>query len=102
MEGARAVFHVIPHALVGQLGECPYSPDPEYGHEGIHVHHSSAPSRPTKAALEARVATHWPYRRWCPHGVRGKGKRTARTSGEHRLSIVPVVAMGYIWVTEAD
>ena len=30
------------------------------------------PGRPTKREIEEHNATHWPFRSWCPHCVRGR------------------------------
>ena len=34
-------------------------------------------SRPSKEEVNRHNVTHMPYRRWCPHCVRGKAKRRA-------------------------
>lgn len=40
------------------------------------------PHMPTNAEREEHVLTHLPYRNWCRHCVRGRGKEAAHTSME--------------------
>ncbi len=41
-----------------------------------------SPKMPTKAEIEEHARTHLPYRSWCRHCVRGRGKEEACREGK--------------------
>ena len=46
---------------------------------------SVAPTQPSREEVERHMATHLPYRSWCPHCVRGKapgGKHVRKSKSE--------------------
>ena len=61
----------------------------------------SIPEAPTAQGLEEHLLTHWPFRNWCDHCVRGRGK-----SGQHREvrrgTSIPIVGIDYMWMTSED
>jgi len=61
------------------------------------------PRKPTLAEVQAHNLTHLPYRSWCPHCVRGKGKSLDhRTLDKERNHQVPTVSMDYCFMGRQD
>ena len=61
------------------------------------------PVEPSSEEIEAHMLTHLPYRSWCPHCVRGKGKSMAHRRMEAELShSVPHVSMDYSFLGQED
>ena len=62
---------------------------------------SAIPRASTKKDLEEHLITHWPFRNWSDHCVRGRGK-----SGHHREVrrevSVPTIGIDYMWMTSGD
>ena len=60
------------------------------------------PHTPSRHEIMEHNITHWPYRSWCPHCVRGKAKSVQH--GIHKQgtseSTVPVLAMDYAFMKE--
>lgn len=53
---------------------------------------------PSKREVEEHVVAHWPYRSWCPHCVRGRGRRAPhRARGESERQI-PVASADYCFI----
>ena len=55
--------------------------------------------KPSKEEWENHLRTHIPYRKWCPHCVRGKRKAGAHRSVEDELEEteeVPVISFDYM------
>ena len=66
--------------------------------ESLRARVIQAPSRPSAAEVEEHMATHMPFRAWCPHCVKGKarGKRHARAKeGQHQM---PTIAIDYMFM----
>ena len=63
--------------------------------EAVRARVIHAPSRPSAAEVEEHMATHVPFRAWCPHCVRGKarGKKHARAKEGQRE--MPTFAIDY-------
>ena len=63
-----------------------------------------APHRVTQAEREAHEVTHMPYRSWCPHCVRGRGRNTPhrQRAEEAKVSGVPKIAMDYMFMSAED
>ena len=41
-----------------------------------------APEQPSRKEYEEHMATHWPFRDWCDHCVRGKAKGLSHRTGK--------------------
>ncbi len=65
-----------------------------------------APCGPTKKEREQHMATHWPYRSWCPHCVRGRAiashHRRKEEDEEEKQQRVPMIAMDYAFLGNED
>ena len=63
-----------------------------------------APFRVSREEREAHEITHTPYRSWCPHCVRGRGRNTPHRlrSEDAKHSGVPKVSMDYVFMSVAD
>ena len=63
-----------------------------------------APYRVSKEEKEAHELTHTPYRAWCRHCVRARGRNAPhRTRDEERKTGgVPKVAMDYFFMSKVD
>jgi len=66
--------------------------------EGVTGRNLRTPRQPTQKEVEEHSVTHWPFRDWCEHCVRGKAKSTGhrRRKSEHE---VPIIAIDYMWMT---
>ena len=69
----------------------------EESYDKENVNRVNIPQEPTKKEYEEHMATHWPYRSWCPHCIRGKSSRTAHKSGGQSESTVCLVAIDGPW-----
>ena len=56
------------------------------------------PATPSHKEVEEHSTTHWPFRDWCAHCVRGKAKSIAHKRKMYE-SEVPVIVIDYVWVT---
>ena len=70
--------------------------------EGMRVNTVRVPTKPSQSEWESHMATHWPYRSWCPHGVRGRGKHSANPIGRASESKITIVSIDYALMTEVD
>ena len=63
-----------------------------------------APFRVSREEREAHEITHTPYRSWCPHCVRGRGRNTPHRlrSDDWKHSGIPKVSMDYVFMSVAD
>ena len=67
-----------------------------------------SPKGPTKAEWDEHMATHCPYREWCPHCVRGKAIRrqhrvkTGSTEEDEEARKIPLVGMDFWYMTDED
>ena len=63
-----------------------------------------APFRVSKEEREAHEITHSPYRAWCPHCVRARGRNTPHKSRDEaqKTSGVPRISMDYFFMSSAD
>ena len=77
---------------------------PEEGEDGQSPKRLHAPHRVSKEEREAHELTHTPYRAWCKHCVRARGRNAPhRTREEERKSGgIPKVAMDYFFMSRAD
>ena len=76
----------------------------EEGEEGESPKGVRAPLRVRKEEREAHELTHTPYRAWCRHCVRARGRNAPhRTRDEERKAGgIPKVAMDYFFMSAAD
>ena len=77
----------------------------EEGEEGREPKGIRAPQRVSQQEREEHERTHTPFRAWCRHCVRGRGKNTAhkkRDSAEVQEAAVPRVSMDYFFMSEDD
>ena len=76
--------------------------DEEQPEEAQEARIIKAPSKPSKEEVDKHMATHIPFRSWCPHCVRGKskGKPHKRTSQENRE--IPIVVMDYMFMDDTQ
>ena len=72
----------------------------EEGEEARAVHAPPIPDTPSKEQVRQHRLTHRPFRSWCPHCIRGKGR-----SDQHRQSSqkdlhteIPKIASDYFYV----
>ena len=54
-----------------------------------HVKKMQSPLLPTPAEIEEHNLTHFPYRSWCRHCVRGRGKEASHVKSENEPGDVP-------------
>ena len=66
--------------------------------EGMTSKGLKVPRGPTQKEVEEHSMTHWPFRDWCAHCVRGKAKSIGhrRKRSEHE---VPIIVIDYMWMT---
>ena len=57
---------------------------------------------PDEEEVKQHMETHWPFRSWCSHCIRGRGQEEphAASTGEERSK--PVIAVDYMWMKEQD
>ena len=79
----------------GRLGE---------GEQGRQPIGMRAPFAVTKEEREQHELTHTPYRAWCPHCVRARGRNTPHRSRaqDHEQSRVPRIVLDYFFMSSAD
>ena len=69
--------------------------------EGAPVKPLKSPSTPSRQEMLEHSLTHYPFRSWCPHCVRGKSKASKHSStGGVEESEVPVVAFDYAFLSD--
>ena len=61
-----------------------------------------APYIPTRQEKLEHEVTHVPYRSWCDHCVRGKGRSTQHRYESVREDGVPVIGMDYCFLSKKD
>ena len=68
------VFGVDGESDMGEEERETEAGEPEETEEGAEVRVRAELEYPTPKELREHMATHIPFRAWCPHGVVGKGK----------------------------
>ena len=69
--------------------------------EGAPVKPLKSPSTPSRQEMLEHSLTHYPFRSWCPHCVKGKSKASKHSStGGVKESEVPVVAFDYAFLSD--
>ena len=71
---------------VEENGEDPEGSE-EYGERTVKK--MNDPSRPSQADVDTHNLTHQPYRSWCRHCVRGRGKELPHVKGKDEMGEVP-------------
>ena len=63
-----------------------------------------APKEPTEAEKSKHEATHIPYRSWCKHCVRGRGRCKPHSSKRrnHEDAAIPKISMDYFFLGGED
>ena len=59
-----------------------------------------APLKPTREEVELHMATHLPFRSWCPHCIRGKSKGKPHNKSKEKIKEIPTVAVDYMYMRE--
>ena len=77
------------------------------GEEGRKPEVIQAPQAPSQKEREEHEATHCPYKSWCAHCVRGRGrnkphKQPGKEQREERKEGVSRIAFDYFFMTEED
>ncbi len=68
--------------------------------EGTKMRGNRKLNEPTREEVEAHNLTHIPFRSWCPHCVRGRGKNPKHEKGKEEEQSIPVISMDYMWMKE--
>ena len=75
----------------------------EEGEEGREARRLPIPNGPSKEEREKHNLTHTPYRSWCPHCVRARGRNTPHRKGEKESeSLIPRISFDYFFLTKED
>ena len=74
--------------------------DSEAIEEGLEAKVMSKPSDPTQDEIDRHMATHIPFRSWCPHCVAGKAKNNRHRRREESENEVPVISIDYMFMGE--
>ena len=79
------------------------SSSPEEVHDSAPVVVASSPKEPTQQERDEHEATHLPYRSWCKHCVRGRGRSEAhRQLQADKSHAVPHVSMDYCFMGQDE
>ena len=77
----------------------------EEGEEGRQPRGVRNPQKVSKEEREEHERTHTPFRAWCRHCVRGRGKNmphTKKESSDSKEAEVPRISMDYFFMSERD
>ena len=75
----------------------------EEGEEAREAVAAPAPLAPSRMEKEMHELTHTPYRSWCPHCVRMRGRNTAHKKKVHKeKSWVPRISFDYFFFSQED
>ena len=75
----------------------------EEGEEGREAVAMPSPMAPSRKEREQHELTHTPYRSWCPHCVRARGRNRAhRASKEPGKTGVPRISFDYFFFNDED
>merc|ERR1711873_84906 len=56
-------------------------------------------AKPTAEEVEQHMATHIPFREWCPHCVAGKSKIDPHIKGSKGQRTIPKISLDYMYMT---
>ena len=77
--------------------------DEEEGESGERkVHKMTSPKKPSPAEVEEHNLTHLPFRNWCRHCVRGRGKEADHRVTKKEESGVPEIHLDYCFPGEEE
>ena len=75
----------------------------EEGEESRKAVAAPAPRAPSRLEREQHELTHTPYRAWCPHCVRMRGRNTAhRQNVKREKSWIPRISFDYFFFSQED
>ena len=60
------------------------------------------PKRPSRAEVEEHELTHLPYRSWCKHCVKGRGKESPHRKTDEQENSMPEVHWDYMFLGEEN
>ena len=67
--------------------------------EGGNIKTIRKPQEPTREEWEEHMASHWPYRDWCPHCVSGRANNDPHYHKEpDREDGLPVISIDYMYM----
>ena len=98
-EGDRKVGEVCPIEEEGRE-EAPGGEGAQEGEEAREVRAPPIPDTPSREQVRAHRLTHRPFRSWCPHCIRGKGRSDPhkQSSQKNVESEIPKIASDYFFV----
>ena len=73
-------------------------PECEAEEEGKEPKVARDPGAPTAAEIAKHALTHWPYRSWCAHCVRGRGRCRQHKTATNSDRSIPVIAADYCFI----
>ena len=56
------------------------------------------PGAPTTSEIAKHAVSHWPYRRWCPHCIRGRGRRRQHRTDKGSARTIPVLSADHCFI----
>ena len=75
----------------------------EEGEEGRDAVAMPSPMSPSRQEREQHELTHTPYRAWCPHCVRARGRNKAhKTNKDPEKSTVPNISFDYFFFNDEE
>ena len=75
----------------------------EEGEEGRDAIAMPSPMTPSRQEREQHELTHTPYRAWCPHCVRARGRNRAhKANKDPEKSTVPKIAFDYFFFSDEE
>ena len=69
------------------------------GEEGLVPRIKKIVAKPTAEEVEQHMATHIPFRDWCPHCVAGKSKIDPHIKGNKAERTIPKISLDYMYMT---
>ena len=71
----------------------------EGAEEGLIPKIKKITTKPTAEEVEQHMATHIPFREWCPHCVAGKSKIDPHLKGNKEERTIPKISLDYMYMT---
>ena len=81
--------------LMAGEGDAEQEPEQAAEDEGFAARALPAPPQPTPEMVASHNVSHIPFRSWCSHCVRGRGKSYYRKKVSHEADSRPVVSLDY-------
>ena len=80
------------------------SNEEEESYDQENVNRVNIPQEPTKKEYDEHMATHWPFRFWCPFCVMGRGKSDSHKHNgglsDSQANRIPIVSVDYMFMTK--